>query len=75
MTEDLVSLIKQHVQAALTAVGGGSLQPPHNPIIAKKPVRPRIKTPLKARNVARPQNLARHRLIPVQPIDVKPKSS
>jgi hypothetical protein len=41
-------------------------QPPHRPIIAKKPLRPRIKTPLKARNVARPQNLARHRLIPIK---------
>jgi hypothetical protein len=41
-------------------------QPPHRPIVAKKPLRSRIKTPLKARNVARPQNLARHRLIPIE---------
>lgn len=52
----------------------GQLLPPHNPVIAKKPIRPRIKTPLKARNVARPQNLARHRLIPIQPLDAETKS-
>ena len=51
------------------------LPPPHRSIIAKKPLRPRIKTPLKARNVARPQNLARHRLIPIQPVDEEPKST